>query len=464
MRLRTCGPVLVALALAGPAAAAPATGAPTAPHKPRATVAHRPMAALPDTILAQVGARRRISISDFQHAWAQVEPPARPDSLTPKAAQEFLRLLVGKEALAEAALRETWAWTHAESAKFDALRDRLTLQAALAEPLAEARANLARAGTRDADDPQAGLVARDSVMVRMQVAFDDAQVERLTHAFKALPRPSSDSGLFAQMRVLALNPHVEPRDSLAVLARTTEGDYRVGDLMDWWKSLNPLARPRVETQEQMRDLAKNGIFGRKLRAVATTLDLEHLPEIAKALDRQREFLAVSHLVEREVYDSLDADSVTLLRFYRRDPDEYTIPARARCLRLVLPTRADAGRMALRLRDRAEAESLAAQAQRQRLGYTVDVTATSDSALFAQALRAGPDAVIGPDSVAGDWRVVRVIAFLPPEPRSFDQARKLVEHQWYSVEGERRMVDLIERVRRSSRVVLNPRALVRLMAT
>ena len=463
MRLRTCGSLLIALALAGPAAAAPARRAPAAPHPPRAS-AHRTVAALPDTILAQVGTRRRISISDFRLAWAQVEPPARPDSLTPKAAQEFLRLLVGKEALAEAALRESWAWTHAESAKFDALRDRLTLQAALAEPLAEARANLARAGTLDADDPLAGLVARDSVMVRMQVKFDDAQVERLTRAFKALPRPSSDSGLFAQMRVLATNPHVGPRDSLAVLARTTEGEYRVCDLMDWWKSLNPLARPRVETPEQMRDLAKNGVFGRKLRAVATTLDLEHLPEIAGALDRQREFLAVSHLVEREVYGSLAADSVTLLRFYQRDPGEYTIPARVRCLRLVLPTRADAGRMALRLRDRAQAESLAAQAQRQRLSYTVDVTATSNSTLFARALRAGADAVIGPDSLSGDWRVVRVMAFLPPEPRSFDQARKLVEHQWYSVEGERRMVDLIERMRRSSHVVLNPRAMALLTAT
>jgi len=254
---------------------------------------------------------------------------------------------------------------------------------------------------------------------------------------------------------------VEPRDSIALLARTTEGEYRVSDLLSWWKSLNPLARPRVETPDQVRDLIRNGVFERKLRAVAATLDLEHRPDIAAALVRQRELLAVTHLVEREVYDSLTADSLTLLRFYQHDPDAYVIPARVRCLRLVLPTRAEAGRMAMRLRERAEAETLAAQANRQRLGYTVDVTATSDSALFAQAQRAGPDAVIGPDSVAGDWRVARVIAFLPPERRSFDQARTLVEHQWYGVEGERRMVELLERVRRSSRVTVNERSLARL---
>jgi hypothetical protein len=463
LRSRIQGLVLLALAFASVAAAA----APAPRSTPRATPAAaargraRP---LPDSILAEVGSHRRISVADFRRAWAQVEPPARSDSLTPQSAQEFLRLLVGKEALAEAALREAWAWTHPESAKFNALRDRLTLQAALEGPLAEARADLERAGTRDADGSLAGRVARDSAVARMHPVFDDAALERLARAFDALPRPSRDSGIIAQLRVLARNPQVEPRDSLAVLARTSEGDFRVCDLLDWWKTLNPLARPRVGTTEQVRDLVRNGVFERKLRAVAATLDLEHSAEIAAALDREREFLAVTHLVGREVYDSLEADSLTLRRFYDRNPDEYTIPARARCLRLEFPTRADAGRMAVRLRDRAEAESLAAKAGRQGLRYTVDLGAAGDSALFAEALRAGPDAVIGPDSADGSWRVARVIALLPPEPRSFEQARTLVEHAWYSAEGERRMVDLVERVRRKSRVVVNQRALARLTAS
>jgi hypothetical protein len=211
----------------------------------------------------------------------------------------------------------------------------------------------------------------------------------------------------------------------------------------------------------MRDLVRNGVFERTLRRLAAARDLEHRPDIVEALVRQREYLSVTHLVQRDVYDSLEADSLTLLAFYRRGPDEYTIPTRVRCLRLVLESRAGAGQMAARLRDPAEAESLAAMSERQRLGYTLDLTAAGDSALFAKALRAGPGVVFGPDSVADGWAVARVIAVLPARQRTFDEARALVEHAWYGAEGERRMVELIARIRRSTRVIVNQRPLARL---
>ena len=457
--MRLGGAALIALTLICPLAARPAARPAPPPHGAARPAAH----GLPDTILAQVGTRRRISISGFRHAWAQLEPPARPDSLTPQAAREFLRLLIGKEALAEAALRETWSWTHAESAKFDGLRDRLTLRAALEGPLAEARGELASAGTPDADEAQAGQVARDSAVARLHPVYDEARLERLARAFRALPRPARDSGLFAQLRVLALVPVVGAADSLGVVVRSDDGGFRGCDLQAWWRTLNPLARPRIETVEQTRDLVRNAVFERRLRAAAARLGLERRPDIAAELDRQRELLAVTHYVDREVYATLVADSLTLLREYRRDPGVYTIPARVRCLKLALPTRADAGRMALRLRDRAEAESLMALAARQRLGYVVEVSAFTDSLLFARATRAGPDDVVGPDSVGGDWVVARVIALLPPQPRSFAEARTLVEHQWYGDEGERRMAALVERLRRGARVVENEAALARLTA-
>jgi len=52
----------------------------------------------------------------------------------------------------------------------------------------------------------------------------------------------------------------------------------------------------------------------------------------------------------------------------------------------------------------------------------------------------------------------VLEVLPPQPRSFEKARALVENHWYGVEGERRMVELIERLRKRARVVVNDRAL------
>ena len=420
-----------------------------------------PGASLPDSILAAVGPGRRISVADFRRAWTQVSPPDRPDSLTPQAAREFLQLLIGKEVLAEAAVRERWTWTHEESARYEATRDHLVLEAAMAGPLAEARAGLEQAGTADPDPTTVGIAARDRSVARLRPVFDDAVLERLARAFAAVPEPPADSGVFAHLRTLGRNPEVDPRDSIAIVARTTAGDYLVRDLMAWWKSLSPLARPRVERAGQVRDLVKNALFERELRRDAAARGLERASEIAAELERTREYFAVTHFVEREVYRTLPMDSATLRRFYEDHRGEYAIPTRVRMLRLVLPTRADAGRMAARLRDPAEAESLAAIAERERLGYTVDLAAQEDSARFVRAMRAGVGAVLGPDSVIDGWAAARVLAVLPARMRSFEEVRTLVQRQWYDVEGKRRMVGLIERLRKHARVVVNDRALTRL---
>lgn len=462
LRMRVA-PLLVAVAMLGCGAARARSAGAHAPAAPAPrSAANRGAASggLPDSVLARVSAHRDISAGQFRRAWGEVSPPARPDSLTPQNARQFLQLLIGKECLAEAAMRETWIWTHPESAKYQSTRDRLVLKAALEGPLAEARAGLERAG-HPADDGAAGIAARDSAAARMRVVFEEAMVSRVARAFAALPKPARDSGLFAQLRVLSMNPVVGPHDSLAVIAHTLEGDYRVADLLEWWRNLSPFVRPRVETAAQVRDLVTNALFERKLRRIAAQHDLEHRRDIAAELARQREFIAVSHLVEREVYDSLDADSMALRRWYDSRPDSFALPLRVRALRLVLSTRADAGRMAARLRDRAQAESLQALAVRQKLGYTADLTAQSDSALFAQGLRAGAGAVVGPDSVKDGWAVARVIAILPARLRTFEEARTLVEHDRYNVEGERRMVELIARLRKTTPVIENEAAIASL---
>ena len=431
--------------------------APTA----RAAVPPPASGALPDSVLAVVGGRRLVTVSEFRHAWSEVSPPARPDSLTPESARRFLQLLIGKELLAEAAQRERWVWTRAESARYFSTRDRRMLQAALARPLAEARQALARPGEPEPGAEAVGIAARDRAVERLAAAYDTLALARIARDFAALPPPPRDSGVFAQLRALSRSPEVDPRDSLVVLAHTTAGEYRVRDLMSWWSSLNPIARPRVESAEQMADLVKNGIFERQLRRMAEAENLDRRPEIAAELAKLRELFAVTHYVDREVYQKLPMDSVTLRRFYDRDPAQYAIPTRLRVLRLVLETRADAERMALRLRDAVEAESLVAKSHRQRLGYAREISAESDSLMFRRGMAAGTGAVLGPDSLADGWSATRVLEVLPPRPRSFEAARALVENHWYGLEGERRMVELLARLRRGARVVIRERALARL---
>ena len=66
--------------------------------------------------------------------------------------------------------------------------------------------------------------------------------------------------------------------------------------------------------------------------------------------------------------------------------------------------------------------------------------------------------------ADGWAVTRVLAVLPAHPRPFEEARTLVEHRWYGIEGERRMVDLLARLRRRTHITLNARALAKLSAS
>jgi hypothetical protein len=405
-----------------------------------------------------VGNGRDITVSRFRNAWDQLKPPDRPDSLTPQAAREFLQLLIGKEALGEAALREPWVWNPDDSAGYVALRDHLVLRAMLDSVLDAERQRLVAAGDSVPEEGALGVLARDHLIAGLDLAFDAPLLERLARTFAAIPRPSRDSSLTSQLRVLGAMPQVEDSLLPRPLAQGRDLRYTVADLLDAWKHTNPVSRPRVETAEQVRDLASNGIFERALRREGEKQRLTERPDIARALAARREFIAVSHFVAREVYAKIATDSVTLERHYREHIDDWSLPLRARLIRLVLADRAAATQMRLRLANAAEAESLAERGARAGAAYRVIVTAESDSALFARARAAGTSAVLGPDSVSNGWAVARVTEIIPPRRRTFREARQLVSHDWYGKEGERLMQSLLDRVRRQTRVTINPRAL------
>ena len=419
--------------------------------------------ALPDSVLARVGAHRVISVEDFRRAWHLVTPPARPDSLTPVAARQFLDLLIGKEVLGENAVGKPWVWTRRDSAQVLGLADRLVMKVMLDSALQATRAERARAGDSVTSPQVLGELARDSTVARMRPVFDSAVIARLAADWAALPRPSSDSSLMAQLRLLGTMPVVAPSDTARVLVRVTGDSLTVSALLEAWRNINPLTRPRVSEPSQMEDLVRNVLFERLLRREAARRGIERRSDIAAAVDRQREYVDVSHLVEHEVYSTLISDSLTLLDYYHRHAREFDLPLRARLLRLAMGTRAEGTAMALRLRSAAEAETIEARSARQRLGYVMEVAAESDSALFARVMRAGTGVVLGPDSTATGWEVIRITEVLPPRPRPFSEVRGQVDTAWYGEEGERRMEALLTRLRAATPVTINPRALARLTA-
>ena len=424
---------------------------------------------LPDTVLAVIGSGRpgepgrEIGRARFARAWSQLAPPQRPDSLTPAGARRFLDLLLDKEALGLMAARERWAWTARESAAFETLRDRLVVEVMLDSALTGTRLALGPAG--DSLDRQAlGLAARERAMQRLSPVYDDSLLARLALGFAALRRPTPDSSLFAQLRMLGASPQVDPADTGRVVAHSTAGDFRACDLLASWRRLNPVYRPRVTSAAEVRELVMNGLFERLLRQEGGGRGLERRPDLAERLASQRELNDVSRLVEREVYERIAMDSLTLSRFYRDTERDWMLPTRMRLVRVALQGRSEAAAMALRLASAAEAESLAAGARRAGAEWSVDVSAAEDSVLFARALRAGIGAVLGPDETAGGWAVARVISVLPGRGRSFAEVRDLVGHRWYGEEGERLMLALAARARAAcGAVVINEGALEALVS-
>jgi enamine deaminase RidA (YjgF/YER057c/UK114 family) len=249
-----------------------------------------------------------------------------------------------------------------------------------------------------------------------------------------------------------------------VVAQSTAGPYRVQDLLDAWRRTNPVHRPRIDSPEQIHDLARNGLFERMLRRTAEERRLDRRPEIALQLAEWREVIAVTHLIEREVFARAAPDSQALQDYYRRHVDEFEAPARAVVIRLLLPDRAAAGRMAARLRDHAEAESLAARGARAGVDYRGEITHEREPDLFGAAIRAGVGAVVGPDSSAGGWQVARVLENRLPRRQSFEEARERVESRYEREESERRLRTFVDGLRRRTRTVINRRALARLTAS
>jgi hypothetical protein len=233
-------------------------------------------------------------------------------------------------------------------------------------------------------------------------------------------------------------------------------------MVEAWRKLNPLFRPRIETPEQVRDLVKNGLFERALRREAARTRLERDPRVTEVVRRQAELNDVEYLVRREVYEGLPNDSLTLRRFYDSQPRTWEVPERALLVKMILPDRVEAAKMMDRLRDRAEAESLLVRGARQRVNYGVEVTSFTDSAAFASARQAGVGAVLGPVATADGWQIARVHDIKPAQLRSFDEAAEMVRKQWLTEEGERRMRTFLDGLRGKTTVTVNEAALAQLV--
>ncbi len=417
-----------------------------------------PVPSLPDTVAARIDRTMDISVRELADAVARLGRTTRPDTVPAARRREFLNVLVDKAVLSRRALRETWVWTRAESASYHALRDRLSLDAALDS--AERRVNAARVARGDSalSGEALGIETRESNVLVLDPQYDQALLARMAAAFDSLPRPKATMTLQQQLAAAGAIPVVAEADLDKTLAHTRTGPYRVRDLIENWSRLNPIYRPRVSTADQVADLVRNGLFERQLRAVVREQQLEQRPDIAAQLAAQREFNDVNHFVQREIYDRIPMDSVTLQKHFRKKLAWFDLPPRANVLRLYLPDSAGAVAMAARLRQPGEAESLAARAGQAGTSFVTEVSPYGDSLVYVRAARAGVGGVLGPEWTPEGWLVQHVMTLAPARHRTFREARSFVEKDWIDTEGERRMRTLLAQLRAAADVRVNERAL------
>ncbi len=418
--------------------------------KPGGSSGRRPAGVLPDSVLIRIGDHRDVVRSFAVRRWREQHPAA--DSITPAKLREFLDLLTDEALLTEAAVHEGAAWSPADSATHRQVRDQRVLAVALDSVLAATRDATPNGAALDGDS--IGTLARDRVVARLGATYDEAALARLARSFAALPRPSADSSVGSQLRVLGVLPHLSGVDSSAVLARSQAGDVRAAEVVAAWGRLSLAYRPRIDTPEQVRDLVRNQLFERVLRAASTSPRFERDPRVVAALTDDAERASRRGYLERNVLAGIVIDSVAVAAYWNRHADEWRLPLRVRGIRLVLGDRVAAVRMATTLAEAGAAESLAVRAARRGVDYRFVVSAESDSALFRRALAAGPGGVLGPMPRDGSWWVARVGEVIHGRVRSLEEIREQVTGRCYAEEAERRARALASRLRDSMRVESN----------
>src|SRR5262245_35421499 len=217
-------------------------------------------------------------------------------------------------------------------------------------------------------------------------------------------------------------------------------------------------RPTVSDAEGVRSLAENSLFERHIRKAASEPAIARRPEVQDVMADRLEYHSVTAYLQQELIDGIPYDSVTLAKHHRANAREFDRPARAVLVVMTLASERSADSLARVFTVPGEAESLAFRAQRGGVNYTHAATEKGDSALYRAARAAGVGAVMGPEKVAGGYRVIKVLSFDPVTPQPLSAVREEVKRSWYEYESERRIRGRLDELRRAARVQRNEKAL------
>ena len=442
-----------------PPAAQPATRTAPAPAKPAAKApapAAKPAHPLPDSVLIRIDDREDVTVRRFKRAVRLLG--GDPDSLTPGDRDRFLELVLEQRVLAARAVKAGLPWTQADSARYLNERDNTLVRAALSDRLSAVEDKRRAAGQPDLDEEALGKAARDSMMIELKPVYDTELMKKIGSAFAELPQPTAEMKAQEQMNVMGRMPVVAAADTQRVLARSPLGEYRVSDLLQQYRRLSSVYRPRLKDDADVRDMIENGLYEQMVRKEAADPAVERRPEVAAVLADRIEFHSVNSYLQHTVMEKIPSDSLTLVRYYKAHTRDFDQPARNVVVAVMLDDSIVADSLARVFTTPGNAESLAFQAQRAGTNYTQMVTMASDSGFYRRTKAIGAGGVGGPDRIGRDFRVFKVLSVDPRKPQAFSAVRPAVTEAWYGAESERRIRTLLDQLKAAAKVQRNDAAL------
>jgi hypothetical protein len=449
-----------------PAAAEPVKtgsgGQPAAPpaHTPSSNNALRTpgftsVKMMPDSVLLRIDSEE-VTRRRFQRAVRLLG--GNPDSLTPPDRDRFLELVIEQRLLAARASRDRRPWDATDSLEYLGERDNILLRAALSDQFERVEKRRRALGQPDLDEQAMGVAARETLMLELKPVYDEELLKLVGSYFAEIPQPTAAMTPRQQLAVAEMLPKVPAADTLKILARSRLGEFPVSRLLADWRRLSSIYRPRINDNEGVRAMVQNSLFEQLIREGSQDPALLQRPEVAAVIADRIEYHSVAQYLSHEVVSKIPTDSLTLMKYYNAHKPDFTRPPRAVLLLLTLDSLAGADSLAHRLTIPGEAESLSVRALRSRVSYLHEVFANQDSALFAQASRAGVGAVVGPERVDNVWRVFKVMSLEPSKLQKFADVHQVVARAWVEEESERRIRALLATLKQSARIQRNEPAL------
>ena len=454
----------------------------TARPADRAVAAPAP---LPDTVLAQVGARA-VTRAEFLRQWERIGAlDAPPTKTLSERRRNFLNQLIDKELLTQAAATEMYTPSREEEARLGLLQLNLMRQAYYrmmvvdSLPLEDSTSGHSHAS----DEERAAQVsAAESRLVERLIAPLSSEWDRtvaafLATAFKKLPRPKEEGPGWLRWNYTAWMPPVAVADTGKVLGRSTLGPFTVGRFLWHWAQVPPAERDRPDTSDAIIDWARNFLAQGIMDNEARRLNLAHDPAVESEVEKEREIMKLDAYYRAHVSTQVDTSEARLRSLWSKNPRHYDGLPSDRFLALWYRRFDDAAAAGAALENGArwdsllgarfpvptdEAEAKLARSEADLYRYPQTQLPTSpDTTLTRWFSTAKTNQVFGPRNRAGQWWVYRYLDHQDGKHRTFADARPLVVEKAVYDDEEKALRAHLDLLRRRYAVHVNEKALAAL---